>query len=38
MTEPASLLIVDDNEANRDALSRRLAMKGYGVTVAAGGA
>jgi CheY-like chemotaxis protein len=33
----ASLLVVDDNEANRDALSRRLAVKGYQVTVAAGG-
>jgi diguanylate cyclase (GGDEF)-like protein/PAS domain S-box-containing protein len=33
----ASLLVVDDNEANRDALSRRLGLKGYVVTVAAGG-
>ena len=33
MTRKGSLLIVDDNEANRDVLSRRLAMNGYGVTV-----
>ena len=33
-----SLLVVDDNEDNRDALSRRLALKGYRVRVAAGGA
>jgi len=32
-----TLLVVDDNEANRDALSRRLALKGYTVTVAPGG-
>ncbi len=37
MTRKGSLLIVDDNEANRDVLSRRLAMNGYGVTVAASG-
>src|SRR3982751_3867847 len=37
MIRKASLLVVDDNEANRDALSRRLAVKGYQVTVAAGG-
>ena len=33
-----SLLVVDDNDANRDVLSRRLALKGYRVRVAAGGA
>jgi sigma-B regulation protein RsbU (phosphoserine phosphatase) len=32
-----SLLIVDDSEANRDMLSRRLKRKGYAVTVADGG-
>jgi diguanylate cyclase (GGDEF)-like protein/PAS domain S-box-containing protein len=37
MIRRASLLIVDDNEANRDVLSRRLTLKGYGVTSAAGG-
>jgi diguanylate cyclase (GGDEF)-like protein/PAS domain S-box-containing protein len=35
---PASLLVVDDNEANRDVLSRRLRQRGYSVTVAADGA
>jgi len=34
----STLLVVDDNEANRDALSRRLANKGYFVRVAASGA
>jgi len=38
MTCKASLLVVDDNEANRDVLSRRLTLKGYDVTVAADGA
>jgi diguanylate cyclase (GGDEF)-like protein/PAS domain S-box-containing protein len=41
MSVPApvgTLLVVDDNEANRDALSRRLALKGYRVRVASGGA
>ena len=38
MTRNGSLLIVDDNEANRDVLSRRLAMNGYGVTTAGSGA
>jgi diguanylate cyclase (GGDEF)-like protein/PAS domain S-box-containing protein len=38
MTRRASLLVVDDNEANRDVLSRRLTLKGYDVTVAADGA
>jgi diguanylate cyclase (GGDEF)-like protein/PAS domain S-box-containing protein len=32
-----TLLVVDDNEANRDALSRRLELKGYTVKVASGG-
>jgi diguanylate cyclase (GGDEF)-like protein/PAS domain S-box-containing protein len=35
--KPASLLVVDDNEANRDALSRRLRQRGYTVAVAADG-
>jgi CheY-like chemotaxis protein len=34
---PASLLVVDDNEANRDALSRRLRQRGYAVCMAEGG-
>ncbi len=38
MTTRATLLVVDDNEANRDVLSRRLTLKGYDVTVAANGA
>jgi diguanylate cyclase (GGDEF)-like protein/PAS domain S-box-containing protein len=38
MTRQGALLIVDDNELNRDVLSRRLAQKGYAVNVAAGGA
>ena len=33
----ASLLIVDDNEANRDALSRRLRQHGYAAAMAADG-
>lgn len=37
MTRQGALMIVDDNELNRDVLSRRLAHKGYAVTVAAGG-
>ncbi len=32
-----ALLLVDDNELNRDALSRRLILKGYQVTVASDG-
>jgi diguanylate cyclase (GGDEF)-like protein/PAS domain S-box-containing protein len=36
-TRPASLLIVDDHEMNRDMLSRRLQMEGYQVTLAEGG-
>jgi diguanylate cyclase (GGDEF)-like protein/PAS domain S-box-containing protein len=38
MTRQGSLLVVDDNEANRDVLSRRLRQKGYLVAMAAGGA
>src|SRR5436190_10775060 len=38
MVEPAaSLLVVDDSEANRDMLSRRLERRGYRVAAAAGG-
>ena len=37
MTRRYSLLIVDDSEPNRDALSRRLAQRGYDVTTAPGG-
>jgi PAS domain S-box-containing protein len=37
MIQQASLLIVDDCEPNRDALSRRLARKGYLVTTAGDG-
>jgi diguanylate cyclase (GGDEF)-like protein/PAS domain S-box-containing protein len=37
MTRP-SLLVVDDNEANRDVLSRRLGLRGYEVVTAADGA
>src|SRR5687767_3737024 len=33
-----AVLVVDDTEANRDALSRRLERKGYSVTTAADGA
>jgi adenylate cyclase len=33
----ASILIVDDEEANRDILSRRLTKEGYTVAMAAGG-
>jgi len=32
------LLVVDDNEMNRDMLARRLQQKGYAVTTASGGA
>jgi len=34
---PGQLLVVDDNEMNRDLLSRRLSKKGYRVQVAEGG-
>jgi diguanylate cyclase (GGDEF)-like protein/PAS domain S-box-containing protein len=37
MTPRYSLLVVDDLELNRDALSRRLAQRGYDVTTAATG-
>ena len=37
-TEPGHLLVVDDNEMNRDLLSRRLRKKGHRVAVADGGA
>jgi DNA-binding response OmpR family regulator len=37
MSSPRTLLVVDDNEDNRDALSRRLIQRGYSVQVAAGG-
>jgi sigma-B regulation protein RsbU (phosphoserine phosphatase) len=36
--KPGTLLVVDDNEMNRDLLSRRLQRRGYEVSVAAGGA
>jgi len=35
--KPESLLIVDDNEMNRDLLSRRLERKGYAISVAENG-
>ena len=38
MTRTGSLLVVDDNEANRDALARRLRQRGYHVSVAQDGA
>ena len=38
MTRQGALLVVDDNENNRDVLSRRLRQKGYAVEVAADGA
>ncbi len=34
----AKILLVEDNEANRDMLSRRLVRRGYGVVVAVDGA
>ena len=37
MTRKGSLLVVDDSDTNREALSRRLQQKGYAVTGAAGG-
>lgn len=36
-TTPGSLLIVDDEEMNRDMLSQRLELKGYSVTSADNG-
>jgi diguanylate cyclase (GGDEF)-like protein/PAS domain S-box-containing protein len=38
MTGCGSLLVVDDNEPNRDALSRRLRQRGFDVAVVADGA
>ena len=38
MTRPGSLLVVDDNEANRDVASLRLRNRGYAVTPAASAA
>jgi diguanylate cyclase (GGDEF)-like protein/PAS domain S-box-containing protein len=38
VTRRGSLLVVDDNEPNRDALSRRLRSRGYTVGLAADGA
>ena len=37
MRRSGRLLVVDDDESNRDALSRRLEQKGYTVTAAVGG-
>jgi diguanylate cyclase (GGDEF)-like protein/PAS domain S-box-containing protein len=37
MTQAGSLLIVDDDEMNRDMLARRLELKGYSVTAAGNG-
>ena len=37
MNPPASLLLVDDDEMNRDMLGRRLELEGYKVTLAEGG-
>ncbi len=36
-SQPGTLLVVDDDEANRDMLSRRLERKGFAVTVAEDG-
>jgi diguanylate cyclase (GGDEF)-like protein/PAS domain S-box-containing protein len=36
-TQPAALLLVDDDEMNRDMLGRRLELEGYAVTLAEGG-
>jgi two-component system cell cycle response regulator DivK len=38
LTNNPRILLVEDNEMNRDMLSRRLARKGYSVTVALDGA
>ena len=35
-SRPERLLVVDDNEMNRDMLARRLARKGYEVVVRRG--
>jgi diguanylate cyclase (GGDEF)-like protein/PAS domain S-box-containing protein len=37
VTRPGSLLLVDDNEMNRDALSRLLRLRGFSVTLACDG-
>jgi DNA-binding response OmpR family regulator len=37
-SEGGRLLVVDDNEMNRDMLARRLVQKGYAIATAAGGA
>ncbi len=37
MESLGSLLVVDDSEANRDMLSRRLQRRGYTVATASGG-
>jgi DNA-binding response OmpR family regulator len=37
VSKQATLLIVDDNEDNRDLLARRVRQKGYAVTVAGSG-
>ena len=37
MTQAGSLLLVDDEEMNRDMLARRLELKGYSVTSADNG-
>jgi CheY-like chemotaxis protein len=37
VSESYAILVVDDNESNRDLLSRRLSKKGYSVTVAEDG-
>jgi len=38
VTPPATILVVDDNEMNRDMLSRRLERRGYQVVIAVDGA
>ena len=37
MTDPIKILLVEDNEMNRDMLSRRLRKKGYEVVIAVDG-
>ena len=37
MTDPIKILLVEDNEMNRDMLSRRLRRKGYDVVIAVDG-
>ena len=37
MRQPALILVVDDNEANRDILARRLEVNGYALAFAADG-